>query len=115
MMSAAAAAAAATTGAGKAGGAAGGANGNNKRARGGGGGPDASVVVEVRRSGRIRNQPAPIYTSFEVDEDLGGGVHINVLSLFIPHNLSRRRRLNSSDLSSTNNKKHVFFLGRTLS
>ena len=26
---------------------------------------------EQRRSGRIRNMPAPIYTSFEVDEDLG--------------------------------------------
>ena len=27
--------------------------------------------AEQRRSGRIRNMPAPIYTSFEVDEDLG--------------------------------------------
>ena len=26
---------------------------------------------EQRRSGRIRNMPAPIYTSFEADEDLG--------------------------------------------
>ena len=28
-------------------------------------------LEEQRRSGRIRNMPAPIYTSFEVDEDLG--------------------------------------------
>ena len=28
-------------------------------------------LEEQRRSGRIRNMPAPICTSFEVDEDLG--------------------------------------------
>ena len=50
--------------------------GNKKRARAGGDvaappGVGLMTTTEVRRSGRIRNQPAPIYTSFEVDEDLG--------------------------------------------
>jgi hypothetical protein len=46
--------------------------GRGKAAAGAGNKRDASGAAEaVRRSGRIRNQPAPIYTSFEVDEDLG--------------------------------------------
>lgn len=64
------------------GGEAGAGKAGKKRARGGGGDPASAVADRgsfggggageaVRRSGRIRNHPAPIYTSFEVDEDLG--------------------------------------------
>jgi hypothetical protein len=52
------------------GGGGGGSKAGSKRVRASGGG-DTVDPADIRRSGRIRNQPAPIYTSFEVDEDLG--------------------------------------------